>query len=304
VSQAGTLVYQAGGSVRSQLLWFDRAGRQIGTLGDPGDYGDVELSPDGTRAAVSLRDRATNALDLWLVDAARGLRTRFTFDPANEIRPIWSPDGTNIVFSSNRRGANDLYQKPSNGVGGEEILLQTEEGEQTQSWSTDGRYLLYYSGNPPDVWVLPLFGDRKPFPYLQTPAGEVGAKLSPDGRWVAYSSNEAGRQEIYIASFPKADGKWQVSTAGGSFSRWRRDGSELFFLDPGNKLMSAQVSVEGVAIKVGKVQPLQQIRANVAQRSSYDVSPDGQRFLINTVIEDATGEELSLVVNWTSLLKR
>src|SRR5262249_34505780 len=161
----------------------------------------------------------------------RGLRTRLTFDPALNVAPIWSPDGTRIVFSSNRRGNMNLYQKASSGAGSDEAVLKSDVYGVPYSWSRDGRYLLYTSGDPgsaTDLWVLPWFGEKKPFPFLQTRFAETRAKFSPDGRWVAYTSNESGRNEVYVTLFPKADGKWQVSTGGGTSARWRQDGRELF----------------------------------------------------------------------------
>jgi Tol biopolymer transport system component len=245
VSQAGVLIYQTDTSMRSQLTWFDRTGREIAALGDPADYAGVELSPDGTRATVIVQDPARNTGDLWVYELARGLRSRFTFDVTRETRGVWSPDASRIAFGSNRRDFNDIYQKPSSGVGSEDVLLQTDLDQEPTSWSRDGQLLLYQTGG--DIWVLPLFGDRKPFPVMQTQFNEVGGRLSGDGRWIAYTSNESGRVEVYAASFPKAGGKWQVSTSGGRWPRWRDDGKEIFYLAPDNTLMTAEVMSDGAA---------------------------------------------------------
>ena len=219
-SENGVLAYQTGAATaNSQLVWFDRTGKQIGVLGDPAAYDDLELSPDGRQASVSIPDEAGKGRDIWLYDVARGLRTRFTFGPADELGPIWSPDGSRIVFNSRRKGHLDLYQKASSGAGTEEVLLEDNLDKYPTSWSPDGRFILYSSFGGPtgnDLFVLPLSGDRKPFPFLQTQFNEAFGQFSPDGRWVAYASNESGRNEVYVAPFPGPGGKWQVSTG------WRR----------------------------------------------------------------------------------
>jgi serine/threonine protein kinase len=306
------LAYRAGNTI-SRLVWFDRTGAQIDNLGDPANFGDVELSPDGNHAAITLRDPVKGARDIWILDVVRGLSTRFTFDPTDEISPIWSPDGSRLVFDSNRSGDIDLLQKASSGVGTEELVFQAEGTEHAVSWSPDGRYLLYLSGTLPDIWVLPLFGDRKPFPFLpaasrtlsysrsSTQFAEASARFSPDGRWVAYSSDETGSWEVYVAPFPKADGKWRISTGGGDWPRWRRDGREVFYLAPDKTLIAAEVDGRGHTLTVGSVRPLFQSRARTDARYGYDVSTDGQRFLVNTAVE-MRPEPVSVVINWPALL--
>lgn len=308
-SGTGVLAYQTGSAAGdSRLLWFDRSGRQIGALGDRAGYDSVALSPDGTRAAVSLLDPSSGTYDVWLYDVARGVRTRFTFDPGNEMMPIWSPDGGRIVFNSTRKGRRDLYQKASSGAGPEEVLLEGGFDKYAYSWPPDGRYLLYNSTvehprTGVDIWVLPSFGDRKPFPFLQTPFNEGLAQFSPDGPWIAYQSTESGRSEVYVAPFPGSGGKWQISPAGGSWARWRRDGREIFYLAPDNKLMAAAVNGRGAGFEVGAVQPLFETRPKIA-RLGYDVSADGQRFLVNTLVEEATSAPITVVVNWSAGLKK
>jgi Tol biopolymer transport system component len=187
-------------------VWFDRTGRLIDKLGDLSAYETLELSPDGKRASVSIEDQGTR--NIWLYDLARGLRMRFMFDPASADMPIWSPDGSRIVFNSLRKGHRDLYQKASSGAGAEEVLLQDSLEKFPFSWSPDDKFILYTAmGNPGtgmDLFVLPLSGDRKPFPFLKTPFNEGQGKFSPDGRWVAYRSDESGRYEMYVAPFPGA----------------------------------------------------------------------------------------------------
>jgi serine/threonine protein kinase len=306
-SENGVLAYQGGGATaNSQLVWFDRTGKQIGVLGDPAAYGSVELSPDGRQASVSIPDEAGKGRDIWLYDVARGLRTRFTFDRANALESIWSPDGSRVVFNSGRKGHLDLYQKASSGSGAEEVLLEDNLDKYPVSWSPDGRFILYSSVGGPtglDLFVLPLFGDRKPLPFLQTQFAEGSGRYSPDGRWVAYASNESGKFEVYVAPFPGPGGKWQISTAGGDWPRWRRDGNEIFYLTPGNALMAAAVNGKGSSLEVGAVKPLFQTRATRLE-DRYAVSADGQRFLINTSPEQATSAPITVVLNWAAGLKK
>ena len=320
VSETGVLAYQTGQVVvggpadtSTQLVWFDRSGRAIGALGDQADYGDLELASDGKRAAVSLSDRARRTRDIWLVDLARGLRTRFTFDPAYERSSVWSPDGNRVVFNSNRKGSMDLYQKASSGSGAEEELLIDSRDKSPTDWSPDGRFILFEvsaTGATADLWVLPLFGDRKPFPFLQTPFDEVSGRFSADGRWIVYASDESGRSEVYVAPFPgqgeTPGSKWQISTTGGAQPRWRNDGKEIFYLAPDKRLMAVAVNGQGSAFERGAVRSLFDTRAplTINPRSAYDVSPDGQRFLVNTLVDEDAAAPITLVVNWPALLKK
>jgi Tol biopolymer transport system component len=294
-------------------------------LGDRAAYGLVpwvSLSPDGRRAAVSVKDdsasgqRGRPKKDIWIFDIARGVRTRFTFYPpitglgpeANS--PIWSPDGSRVVFASNRNGHFDFYQKAASGAGAEELLLADSVDKALESWSPDGRFLLYYSpaGTPNgDVWVLPLVGDRKPFPLVQTPFDEYFSQFSPDGRWVAYQSNESGRHEVYVTPFPGHGEKWQVSTGGGIEPRWSRDGNEIFFLAgataggaAADKLMAATVKTVGTRFEIGSIQPLFDVRRPSQAQGIYDVSADG-RFLIDTAEEQTP---ITIVVNWPALVQK
>jgi len=305
-SENGVLAYQTGGAAGgSQLTWFDRSGKQIGTLGDSAIYSDLELSPDGKRALVSVAAGAPR--DIWIYDVVRGLKTRFTFDPAQELESVWSPDGSQVVFDSNRKGHFDLYQKASDGSGTEQVLLEDNLDKYPVSWSPDGRFLLYRSfgsttGN--DLFVLPLTGDRKPVPFVNTQFGENYGQFSPDGRWIAYASNESGEVEIYVAPFPGPGGKRQVSTAGGTLPRWRRDGMEIFYVTLDNKLMAAAVNGKGSSFEVGAVKALFDMRALSGNRYSYDVSADGQRFLVNTLPAQAASTPITVVLNWTAALKK
>jgi len=299
VSDTGVLVYQPDDASRmSRLVWLDRAGKQIGILGDPARYmSGVHLSPDGSQASVVVTD-SPEAANVWLFDVARGVRTPLTVSGFVSAS-IWSPDGRRVVFASHV----DLYQKLSTGEGTEELLLATDIRKMPESWSPDGRFLIYATtaSTNRDLWVLPLFGDRKPSLFIGSPfVLEMGSQFSPDGRWLAYNSNESGRSEVLVVPFPGPGGKVRISTGRGDNARWRRDGKEIFYL-AGNTLMAAEVTANGSRFEVGAVQRLFEVPM-VDGYWPYDVSPDGQRFLVNT-LEGAVAP-LTIVVNWPAGLKK
>jgi Tol biopolymer transport system component len=299
VSQTGVLAYatgEQGGDAR--LTWIDGSGRQLGTVGEPAAYGDLRLSPDGKRATVTLPDPNRGTRDVWIVDLVRDLLTRFTFDPANDLAAVWSPDGERIVFSSNRSGRQDLFEKPSSGAGSERVLLADNVNKSPQSWSADGRFLLYAvaPGANADLWVLPLTGDAKPFPFLTTPFNEISGAFSPDGQWVSYMSNESGRPEAYVTPFPGPGGKWQVSSGGAVQPVWRRDGREIMFSTIDGTIMATPVTTEGNRFAVGAARQLFPTRSG-GLRSFYDVTPD-VRFLVNLAPERSDTMAITLVVNW------
>lgn len=276
-------------------------------LGEAARYGDLDLSPDGTRATVALPDQAGKGHDIWLYDLARGLKTRFTFDPADEQTSRWSLDGSRVVFNSSRKGHYDLYLKASSGDGKEQLLLEDNLEKAPLDWSPDGRFLLYRSigqSTSNDLWVLPLSGDRKPVPFLVTKYSEANGHFSPDGRWVVYNSTESGRNEVYVAPFPGPGSKWQISTGGGDYPRWRHDGAEIFYLAPDNQLMVAAVNGKGSTFEAGVVKPLFGTRAAPGLRGSYAFSADGQRFLINTLPQQSGSAPITVVLNWTAGLKK
>ncbi|HYW47626.1 MAG TPA: protein kinase, partial [Bryobacteraceae bacterium] len=312
VSANGVLAYRSGGlGGSSQLVWFDREGKSLGTVGSPATYSGVALSPDGKRVAVDLTD-ATGNQDVWVLDVARGNPTRFTFDPARDFLPVWSPDGTKLVFASDRAvaaGNYDIYQKDSSGSANEQLLLKSGR---PQDWSADGRYLLYERFDPKtreDLWILPMFppGDRKPMPYLQTPSNERQGHFSPDGRWIAYASDESGpgQYHVYVQSFPAGAGKFQVSTGtGGGQPRWRRDGKELFYVAADGRLMAVEVKT-APRFEYGVPQALFNPRnpggGSMSNYVGYDVAADGKRFLVNTVstvTENAAPAPITVVLNW------
>ncbi|MFQ5700992.1 MAG: protein kinase [Acidobacteriota bacterium] len=305
-SQNGVLAYQTGKArIGNRLLWLDRGGKQIGSLGERLLHLAPRLSPDGRSVAVEIADPSSGS-EIWIYDIARGLRTRFTFDPDRDVSAVWSPDGEQIVFSSNRNGQYDLYEKSFGGSGEARLLLASDLDKFPSSWSPDGRFLAYLSIGDPDtradVWVLPVKGAVEPIPFLRTEFVETHPAFSPDGRWMAYTSNESGRREVYVAPFPGPGRKWQISLNGGSFPAWGADGSEIFFVQDSSRLMAARVEAQGSSFIIGAVSELFSFQPGAPFRI-YDRTGDGKRFLIAWAAESQTQEPLTLVVNWTSKLK-
>ncbi|MEP7133006.1 MAG: protein kinase [Acidobacteriota bacterium] len=308
-SRTGALVYRTG-EAGSRLVWTDRTGKELGTIGDPAGYADFALSPSADRLLVEMDDPQTGKSDLWMRDLARGTSSRFTFDPGNETSPVWSPDAKTIVFSSNRTGAFDLYSKTASGGTTETPLVVTSgEPKFATDWSRDGRYILYEVRAKKagwDLWVLPTFGDRKPIPLLQTPFAETNAVFSPDGRWVAFQSNESGRPEIYVQAFPTAAGKWQISTQGGVEPFWSGDGRQITYGDPTSHLVAVDVAGRADTFEAGIPHPLFQARVQTGfpVRSHYVPTPDGERFLLLAPLGRDALTPTTVVVNWFAELAR
>jgi hypothetical protein len=305
----GVLTFRhSGNSPESALQWFDRSGKRLGVVGEAADYSNPALSPDDRRLAVGIRDSQTKTRDIWILDLLRGTRTRMTFDPADDLDSIWSPDGTRIAFTSDRLGQRDIYQKLADGSGPEELLLGGKGGQKNvEDWSTDGKYLVYnYQVFPhAGLYVLPLAGDRKPIPFVDTQYNTQEGQISPNGRWIAYRSVESARPEIYVQGFtPNSSqprGKWQISTAGGELPRWRRDGKELFY-HSGNTFYAVDVKADGASFEVGIPRPLFDAATvssgGTASGSPYVVTRDGQRFLVLAPVVKDASEPLEVVVNW------
>ena len=309
-------------------MWLDRQGKTLGTVGPPGTDVGIWLSPDGTRAvvrdtrgessvAMSSGDLWTGAStgDLWTIDLARGLRTRLTFHQgAGGFQSVWSPDGSRIAFAAGNR-LDTLYEKASSGAGDEKELLKEPGTIHTPtSWSSDGRFLLYYTANVPktgyDVWLLPLQGDRKPLLLLGSVFNEWAARFSPDMRWIAYASTETGDGEVYVRPFMAAgpngapalgEGKWQVSRGTGNWPRWRADGKEIIYMRGDNAKMGVEVKTRGAAFESGVPQLLFQGPVD----SGWDVTADGRRFLLAASQARQTGPvPITVVLNWQALLKK
>ena len=307
VSREGTLAYRIG-ETGSRLVWFDRTGRELETLGDAGEYADPQMSPDASRLAFTLGDKRTARADLWVRDLARGVNSRLTFGPGDSSSAVWSPDGSAIAFRSTRDGVGALYQKPSNGQGEEKLLLQNGSLKLPTDWSRDGRYILYQEFDPKNdwgVWALPMFGDRKPVPVVSGPFTESNGVFSPDGHFVAYRSNESGRNEIYIQTFPVATGKWQVSNTGGNDPSWRPDGKEIIYRGLDQRIMSADVRL-GQAVQVGVPQVLfpGRVSASGNARNRYTIAPDAKRLLITSPPGRDSLTPTTVVLNWNADLKR
>ena len=316
VSAAGVLAHRASAGSR-QLVWVDRTGKILGGVDSPAENvpANPELAPDGQRVAVG---RAVQGnVDVWLIEVGRGVPSRFTFDVATDNAPLWSPDGSQVVFRSTRKGVYDLFLKPARGTGDEQPLLVTPQNKSPLDWSRDGRFLLYSTQDPKtgsDLWVLPMTGERKPFPVVQTSFDEMQGQFSPDGRWLAYASNESGRYEIYIRTFPDASGKWQVSAVGGVQPRWRRDGHELFYVTPDSRLMALPIGLSQAThtLEVGAPVALFPTRlatggnlanAGTLARAQYAVASDG-RFLMNIAVDESSASPITIVQNWPAALKK
>jgi Tol biopolymer transport system component len=296
-SQNGVLVYTSGrASVSTQLTWFDRTGKKLDTAGAPADLGSFSLSPDGTRVAVTRRDPQAGRYDLWIRDLTRGAESRFTSGGMGNYA-VWSADGTHIFYSD--RLIDAVLQKAANNTGTEEMLEAA--AKQPMDASRDGRYLFTVTPGINRIWILPLSGDRKPFPYVQTEFQASQPRLSPDCRWLAYRSTESNRNEIYVVSFPQPGQKWPISTEGGRDPVWSRDGRELYYYSLDGKIMTVAVKA-GPQIQFGVPKALFKVR--IATNSlSFEVSKDG-RFLLPALVEQETPTPMTVVLNWPEMLKK
>jgi eukaryotic-like serine/threonine-protein kinase len=309
VSGGEVLATQTGkGASLSQLTWFDRSGKLGGAVGMPGSYSNVSLSPDGRRVATDQTAPDGRKIDIWVHEPARGTARRLTFDPGSDQSPIWSPDGKQVLFTANRKLNMQLILKNADGSGSEEQLADpaasTSVGVNVWDWSRDGKYVLFNKGS--ELWYL-SWPQRVAKPLLQTKWTVGNARFSPDGRWMAYASNETGTMEIYVSPFLSANGKWQVSSAGGQEPKWRQDGKELFYVSPEGKMMGVAVTT-GASFEAGPPVALFQThrRQPVSTQDvfSYDVSGDGQRFLILTKVDEANAAPLSVLLNWASEMEK
>ena len=308
-SSTGVLVYASGSSPNRQLAWFARDGRRLGSLGEPGEYASPALSPNEAKIAVARIDSQTRTPDIWLFDLSRGTQTRFTFDPGSDRTPLWSPDGSEILFASDRTGAWDLYRRKVNGADAEELLAASADDEFPSQWSADSRFIVYSTPRPNTNWdlvVLPLAEPSKPIQFLRAPFNEVQGVLSPNGHWMAYTSDETGRFEVYLQSFPAGGNKLQLSVDGGSDPKWRPDGRELFYVSLKHKLMSVSL-VSDPRFEAGAPKELFEVPVPNLVASfpnNYVVMADGRRFLVNTVLRDAVSSPISVVLHWTTELSR
>jgi Tol biopolymer transport system component/predicted Ser/Thr protein kinase len=313
VSAGGVLIYEPtrAESAASQFGWYDRTGKFLTPAGASGKVFNPAISPDGKLLAFQRENNAGS--DLWVLELNRGVETRFTSDPSSNVAPIWSPGGDSIVFASNRSGVYNLYQKAANGSGGEARLLSNSITDSSEQWSQDGRFIVYFeldTKNKRDLWTLPAgagTADRKPIPFLRSEFDELLGQISPDGHWMAFTSDRSGRREVYVRPFPQGDGEWTISIAGGQAARWRGDGKELFFEASDGKMMAAPVNkaVPGVNPVFEPGTPLALFDAHMvhdiqARYFEYDVTADGKRFLVNTAggAGALSAPPLTVVTNW------
>jgi len=306
VSDSGLLVAQgnSGEAVLSQPTWFDRNGKEVGVVSSPGVYGNVSISANGRFVAMDKTDGEHPNTDVWTYDLQQNSAKRLTFDPLYEAAPIWSPDATRIAFYSNRANGSDLYMKDSNGAHEQMSVAHDDFDKVPNDWSRDGKYILETRGT--DLWFVTL-PELKSREFMKAASVLTNGQFSPDGKWVTYASNETGRWEIYVTSFPESRGKWQVSTGGGEQPRWRSDGKELFYLSSEGKMMAAPVTI---ATNFDAGTPVALFQPNLRQPASsrdlfvYDVSRDGQRFLILTQVKQAETAPMSVILNWAAKLNK
>jgi eukaryotic-like serine/threonine-protein kinase len=303
----GMLVYEGGmAEATSELALLDSQGKVVESIGKPADYRHPVLSNDGTRVAVSIASGGGS--DIWVLDRVRGTSTRLTFEPGNQFTPVWSPDDEYIVYGSDAKGTADVMIRRSSGTGVEEILHETPYQSIVTDWSADGRAIVIQESNPEtrtqwDIWLLSM-PEKEPRLLLRTPFGEYAAKLSPDSRWIAYTSNESGREEVYVQASAGGGGKWQISTAGGGRSRWSADGRQLYY-QSGNAMMVVDVSGSGERFEAGVPRELfASLTLKNLPGFQYDVDRNGKGILANLVTDDVQSEPMTLVQNWPERLKR
>ena len=314
VSQTGTLVYSSASvELKRGLYWYDRQGKQLSMLGTPEYSSYPELSPDGKRLALRLFTQPGGNFEIWAYDLARGVHARESFSALTAFAPVWSPDGQQLVYSHGASGisGDHMYLLNVGGTGKEELLEQPfleSLANYPTSWSPDGDYLLFDRQDKTGktaVWVLPIKGSRKPYPLVETQFNAQAGRFSPDGRWVAYVSNDSGKEEVYVMPFPGPGAREQVSTGGGTQPRWRKGGRELFYLSPEAKMMAADVTTDTEAFRAGAVKTLFALSGVAGVPGQlYDVTPDGQRFIAVQDLVHTSTAPLTLVVNWDAELQK
>jgi len=308
-SQGGLLAYVSGTAESGwQMTWFDRTGRPQ-AIGDKQIYFTPRLSPNDREFAVTVAAPGSPKRDIWIYNVARGTERRLTFDQLHNWTPVWSPDGAKIAYSSNPKGKFHIYMRHADGSGATQPLLEDDAIEYVDSWSADGKYIAYARADPGrkpgwDIWALPLFGDRKPFAVVENQFNKEMPSLSPDGKWLAYASDESGSLEVYIVPFPRGDGKWQVSTNGGRQPRWRGDGRELFFLGRQDKLMATAIQKKDASLELGSPHVLFQADFSPSVFRMYDVTRDGKKFIFVTQPTETGSRAITLIANWTALAAR
>jgi serine/threonine protein kinase/Tol biopolymer transport system component len=302
-SDQGLLAYQTGVSGgQTQLTWLDRAGKPTGTVGAPGHLATPRMSNDGRRVAVRILDPQSVG-DIWIYDLERNTRTRFTFDPLDDFGPLWSRDDSRVLFSAARKSPGDIYQRDSAGTAKEKPLLSSNAFKMALDWSPDGRVLLLQVDDPRmptqmDLWTYSA-ADGKATPFLQSASNEILGRFSPDGRWIAYVSNESGKEEVYVVPFPGPGGEWQISTAGGRAPIWTRGGREIVYQAPGDEIMAVEVRA-APTFQAGIPKALFKTSLRPPPGAHLDVTPDGERFLVNLRPDEQVSDPMTLVQNWAA----
>jgi eukaryotic-like serine/threonine-protein kinase len=304
VSTNGTLIYNTGvGAALSVLTWMDRSGKELSRIGDPGVMANPSLSPDGTRVAVDVADLKANNVDVWLMSTNGASNARFTFDPAEEVTGVWSRDGSMLAYRSVVTDGATIFSKRTSGLEREKQLTKPLSVDDfvPNCWSVDGQQILFTEQAPGHSFLALLSVPGEAItPLLNTKANETNGQISPDGKWVAYASDESGAWEIYATSFPGATGKWQVSRGGGTEPRWRGDGNEIFYLAPSGMLMAAPVNAKS-DFATGSPAALFQIHGRAPISSTdlftYDVTKDGRRFLVNRYVKPEHAPPLTILLN-------
>jgi len=301
ISRSGTLVYALAGARDNRLVWVDRHGRETQTVASADGWRDIALSLRGLHVAV--QRIVPDANDLWTIDLVRGVPSRFTFSPDVDNDPVWSPDGTTIAFSSTRDDVPGIYQKPASGPGDDTLLFTNHAPVHPSAWSPDGRFLLFEqtsAASASDIWVLPVHGDHSPHPYLATSFSEEDGCFSPNGKWVAYTSDESGRNEVYVQSFPDPHEKLQISSGGGVSPRWAPSGRELYFLSIDRRLMAVNVTLKN-SLQAATPTPLFNTSVDLGA-NRYAPDYDGRRFLLNVGAAESSAAPLVVVLNWAAHL--
>jgi hypothetical protein len=318
-SQSGDLAYSTEAGERlSRLTWVDRSGNELGAVGEPALYrADIALAPDETRAAVAIgTNGAKSGTDdsIWTIDLKRGVASRLTFGSDLQSFPVWSPDSMSIAYSATGKGGplTQVVQRLASGVGEEQPIADVKEGALLATdWSADGKVVLlsWAIGSNVGLRTVPADGHAAPSDLLKAPSSvrEINGRFSPDNRWFAYQSNESGRFEVYVQSYPPSGGKWQISTAGGGVPMWRGDGKELFYLSLDGTFFAAPIKVIGAGLEIGL--PMKLFKHRLAGRSnrnrnSWVATRDGQRFLLNAPNDDGTSRSIQVVLNWMAGLKK
>jgi Tol biopolymer transport system component len=303
---AGTLAYWSGGQSTTRLTWLDRTGKPIEAVGTPAEHFSLSLSPDQKKVALEIIDPALQTGDIWVADVATGIKSRVTSGPGWDFGPKWSPDGSQVRFGSIRQGPANLYVKRSSGGETEQLFLKSSDFLGPTDWSADGHLFLFQNLTKYKVAALPLNGTQDSSFVLKSEYVEGDGTLSPDGKWLAYTSNESGSWDVYVQPYPSLDHKWRISPDGGSRPQWRRDSRELFYVGPDQQLMAVPVTADA-SFTAGAPVPLFPMRIiplpPTQPRQQYAVSANGERFLVNTVLEPASPTPVTIVLNWSAAVE-